>query len=44
MLRESLTRGLAERLEASTPKDWSHITDRDLVDHVRPLVQIWPQK
>ena len=44
MLREALTRGLADRLRASSHKDWSHISDRELVDHVRPLVQIWPQK
>jgi len=44
VLRETLTRGLAERLRTSTPKDWSHLPDRELVEHVRPLVQIWPQR
>ena len=44
MLREALTRGVADLLRASTPKDWSHLPDRELAEHVRPLVQIWPQR
>jgi protein required for attachment to host cells len=43
ILRETLTRGLADRLRASTPKDWSHLNDRELAEQVRPLVEIWPR-
>jgi len=43
VLRESLPRGLAERLRASTAKDWSHVPDAELAGHVRPLVEIWPR-
>jgi protein required for attachment to host cells len=44
MLRETLTRGLADRLRGSTSKDWGHTADKELVEHVRPLVEIWPQR
>lgn len=43
VLRESLPRGLADRLRASTAKDWGHLTDAALAEHVRPLVEIWPR-
>jgi protein required for attachment to host cells len=42
VLRESLPRGLADRLRASLAKDWGHLTDAELAEHVRPLVEIWP--
>ena len=42
-LRESLPRGLADRLRASLAKDWGHLTDTELAEHVRPLVEIWPR-
>src|SRR5262249_37730518 len=44
VLRESLSKGLAERLRASTPKDWGHLADKELIDQVRPLGQIWPKR
>jgi len=43
ILRESLSRGLADRLRASTAKDWAHLADAELAQHVRPLVEIWPR-
>jgi protein required for attachment to host cells len=43
VLREALPRGLADRLRASTAKDWGHLGDSELVQHVRPLVEIWPR-
>ena len=43
LLRESLPRGLSERLRASTAKDWAHLADAELGQHVRPLVEIWPR-
>jgi protein required for attachment to host cells len=43
LLRESLTRGVADRVRASEHKDWSHLGDRELAEHVRALVEIWPQ-
>ena len=42
-LRESLPRGVADRMRASTAKDWGHLGDAELVQHVRPLVEIWPR-
>lgn len=43
VLRESLPRGLADKLRASTAKDWSHVPDAELARQVRPLVEIWPR-
>ncbi len=43
MLREALPRGVADVLRDSSHKDWGHLPDRELADHVRPLVKIWPQ-
>jgi len=43
VLRESLSRGLADRLRASSAKDWGHLTEAELAQHVRPLVEIWPR-
>lgn len=43
VLRESLPRGLADRLRASTAKDWAHVPDGELPALVRPLVEIWPR-
>jgi protein required for attachment to host cells len=43
LLRESLPRGLSERLRASTAKDWAHLADAELAQQVRPLVEIWPR-
>jgi len=43
VLRDSLPRGLADRLRASTAKDWGHVADSALAEHVRPLVEIWPR-
>jgi protein required for attachment to host cells len=42
ILRESLGRGLASRLRASEAKDYAHLADRELEQHVRELVHIWP--
>ena len=44
MLRDGLTRELAQRLRASTHKDWGHLPDGELTEHVRSLVEIWPQR
>jgi protein required for attachment to host cells len=44
MLRGGLTHGLAQRLAASTHKDWGHLPDAELAEHVRGLVEIWPQR
>ena len=44
MLRGGLTHGLAERLAASTHKDWGHLPDAQLAEHVRGLVELWPQR
>jgi len=33
----------ANRLRASTAKDWGHVADAELAQHVRPLVEIWPR-
>jgi protein required for attachment to host cells len=41
MLREALPRSLATRLRASSAKDWGRLTEPELLDHVRPLVEIW---
>ncbi len=43
VLRESLPRGLADRLRTSIAKDWGHVADGELPQLVRPLVQIWPR-
>lgn len=43
MLREGLSRGLADRLRASLAKDWAHLPDSELPRHVQPLVEIWPR-
>jgi hypothetical protein len=44
MLRGGLTPELAQRLRASTHKDWGHLPDGELASHVRSLVEIWPQR
>jgi protein required for attachment to host cells len=44
MLRDGLTRELAQRVRASTHKDWGHLPDGELTEHVRSLVEIWPQR
>src|SRR5678815_143258 len=41
VLRESLSRGLADRLRASLAKDWGRVSDTELTQHARPLVEIW---
>ena len=43
MLRETLPRGLADRLRTSLAKDWAHLSDPELFQQVRPLVEIWPR-
>ena len=43
-LRDGLTHELAQRLRASTHKDWGHLPDGELASHVRSLVEIWPQR
>ena len=43
ILRESLSRGLADRLRSSLAKDWGHVSDAELPQHARPLVEIWPR-
>ena len=43
VLRESLSRGLADRLRSSLAKDWGHVSDAELPQQVRPLVEIWPR-
>lgn len=43
LLRESLSRGLADRLRSSLAKDWGHVSDGELPQQVRPLVEIWPR-
>ncbi len=42
ILRETLGRGLAARLRASEPKDYTRTPDRELEGHLRQLVRIWP--
>jgi protein required for attachment to host cells len=42
LLRDSLSRGLADRLRKSISKDWGHVPDAELPQYVRPLVEIWP--
>jgi len=42
LLRDALSPGLADRLRASMAKDWPRVSDADLPELVRPLVQIWP--
>ena len=42
ILRENLSRGLAERLRASEHKDYTKLPDRELEGHLRQLVRIWP--
>jgi protein required for attachment to host cells len=44
LLRDALSRGVADRLRASIAKDWDHVTDHELPEHVRPLVRIWPRR
>jgi protein required for attachment to host cells len=44
LLRGGLTRELAPRLRASMHKDWGHLPDGELAEHVRGLVEIWPQR
>lgn len=44
LLRGGLTSTLAERLRASTHKDWAHLPDRELVEQVRGLVEIWSKR
>jgi len=43
VLRESLPRGLADRLRSSLAKDWGHVSDAELPQQARPLVEIWPR-
>lgn len=43
VLRESLPRGLSDRLRSSLAKDWGHVTDAELPQQTRPLVEIWPR-
>jgi protein required for attachment to host cells len=43
VLRDSLPRGLADRLRSSLAKDWGHVSDAELLQQVRPLVEIWPR-
>lgn len=43
ILRGGLTPELAQRLRASTHKDWGHLPDGELAEHVRGLVEIWPR-
>lgn len=42
-LRESLSRGLADRVRSSLAKDWGHVSDAELPQQARPLVEIWPR-
>lgn len=42
LLRDSLSRGLADRLRKSISKDWGHVPDAELPQYVRSLVEIWP--
>jgi len=43
ILRENLTRGLAEKLRASEAKDYTKLPVRELEEHLRRLVRIWPE-
>lgn len=43
VLRDSLPRNLADRLRSSLAKDWGHVSDPELPQQVRPLVEIWPR-
>jgi protein required for attachment to host cells len=43
VMRESLSRGLADRLRSSLARDWGHVSDAELPQQVRPLVEIWPR-
>jgi len=43
VLRESLSRGLADRLRSSLAKDWGRLTEPELLKQARPLVEIWPR-
>jgi len=43
VLRDSLPRNLADRLRSSLAKDWGHVSDAELPQQVRPLVEIWPR-
>jgi protein required for attachment to host cells len=43
VLRDSLPRGLADRLRSSLAKDWGHVSDAELPQQARALVEIWPQ-
>jgi len=43
VLRESLPRGLTDRLRSSLAKDWGHVSDAELPQQARPLVEIWPR-
>lgn len=43
LLRGGLTPPLAQRLRASTHKDWGHLPDGELVERARSLVEIWPR-
>jgi protein required for attachment to host cells len=43
ILRENLSRGLSERLNASEHKDYAQLPDHELEKRVRELVRIWPQ-
>lgn len=43
VLRESLPRGLSDRLRSSLAKDWGHVSDAELPQQTRPLVEIWPR-
>ena len=43
LLRQGLSRGLADRLRNSVPKDWARVPDTELPELARPLVEIWPR-
>jgi hypothetical protein len=43
VLRDSLPRNLADRLRSSLAKDWGHVSDPELPEQARPLVEIWPR-
>ena len=43
VVRESLSRGLVDRLRSSLAKDWGRVSDADPPQQVRPLVEIWPR-
>jgi protein required for attachment to host cells len=44
VLRASLSRPLADMVRFSVHKDYGKMSDRELIEHVRPMVQIWPAR